>query len=167
MNKLLELYKKLAILLEDIIVAMYHDPLSQKPQDLPMNQPVTIKPVVMTPATQKYLWDTKENCRHSIRVICDEEGLTVQQKNDLSATLHCESNWNPKCVHPNIVNDKVMSTDYGICQWNDYYHGKEISPKDAVNDPEKAVRLMCQYVKRGQLNLWVCYKTGMFLKYSS
>jgi hypothetical protein len=67
----------------------------------------------------------------------------------------------PGITHPNLdKTGKVFSTDYGICQWNDVYHGKEITPEEALHDPEKAVRLMCQYVKQGLIKQWVCYSTG-------
>ena len=78
-----------------------------------------------------------------LQIICDEEGLDLEQKNTMCATIGAESGWIPTAIHKNILNGKVFSTDFGICQWNDYYHGKEITPDEAVNDPEKAVRLMC------------------------
>lgn len=142
------------------------------PPILPQDASNTPTPPVPTPApitpTTALLWDTPENVRHSVRVICDQEGLTPQQKNDLTRTLHCESGFHTNAIHPNLNgNGKVMSTDYGLCQWNDYYHGKEITPDEALHNPEKAVRLMCQYVKRGQLKLWVCYSSGLYLNYSA
>lgn len=122
-----------------------------------------------------YNWSTIEAARHSVRVICDEEGLTVKQKNDLCATIGGESGWQsyyltgPKKGQPvireNMRNGKLWSTDRGICQWNDYYHSKEISPEDAQNNNEKAVRLMCRYAKKGQLKQWVAYSSGAYLKY--
>jgi hypothetical protein len=114
----------------------------------------------------KYLWDTKESIRHSIRVICDEEGLVVDQKNDLCATIQAESGFNLKAKNQN-KNKKgvVTSTDWGLCQWNDYYHGKEITADEAVNNPEKAVRLMCAYWKRGQMDLWMAHANGSYQKY--
>src|SRR5689334_6112605 len=39
------------------------------------------------------LWDTPEHARHSVRVLCDEEGLSVKDKNDLCATIGAESGW--------------------------------------------------------------------------
>lgn len=115
----------------------------------------------------KLLWDTPENARHSVRVICDEEGLTVEQKNLMSQVVHCESGYKTDITHPNLLDGKQVSCDYGICQWNDYYHGKEITPDEAIHNPEKAVRLMCQYVKEGKINQWVCYSSGLYEKYSA
>lgn len=147
------------------------------PTPAPIEQPPTppISPVAPLPAP-KYLWDTRENTRHSLRVICDEEGLTLEQKDLVSQVLHCESDYNITTVHPNIVTKTLpdgtkhtytASTDYGLCQWNDFYHGKEISPDEALHNPEKAMRLMCQYVKAGELKDWVCYSEGLYKNYSS
>ena len=66
-----------------------------------------------------------------------------------------------------IYNDTLVSTDRGIAQWNDKYHGSEITNDEAFHDPEKAVRLMCQYVKRGQLKQWVCFSSGLYKQYSA
>lgn len=137
-------------------------PMPQPPENLPV-QPTPPAPEPSPP--QKYLWDTTANVRHSIRVICDEEGLTVEQKNTLCATIECESGFKLDARHDNIVNGKVTSTDWGVCQWNSYYHGKEITPDEAVHNPEKAVRLMCHYWKRDERKLWVCYLKGMYEQY--
>jgi hypothetical protein len=113
-----------------------------------------------------YLWDTPTNVRASVRAICDEAGLTVEQKSTLCATIECESQFNTKAIHPNVGGTgKVLSTDYGLCQWNDKYHGNQITPDDALNDPEKAVRLMCAYWKRGRRALWVSYLKGNYKQY--
>lgn len=128
----------------------------------PAKQPTATAPVI-------YLWDTPENARHSLRVICDEEGMTPQQKNLMSQVVHCESGYSIKATHPNLnAYGNVASTDYGICQWNDWWHwikSQEISPEDALNNPEKAVRLMCKYVKEGLISQWVCYSSGLYMKY--
>lgn len=151
--------------LEGLLENLFPPPAYDKPpQELSMNQetPITApNPDALLP------WDTPANCRHNVRAIADLEGLTLAQKDDLSRTLHCESNYNPRCVHPNIVNGKITSTDYGICQWNDWFHGKEITPDEALNNPEKAVRLMCQYVRAGRISQWVCYSRGLYKEYSA
>lgn len=122
----------------------------------------------LKPTMNIYLWNTPENSRHSLRMICDEEGLTVEQKNLMSQVVHCESGYKTTITHPNLNGaGKQMSEDFGICQWNDFYHGKEISPDDAVHDPEKAIRLMCKYVKAGRISQWVCYSSGLYKNYSA
>lgn len=123
------------------------------------------EPEPILPPINKYDWDTPIFARHSVRMICDEEGLDTEQKNTLCATIGGESGWKIGAKRENLKNGKVWSTDWGICQWNDYYHSKEISPEEAVNNPEKAVRLMCSYWKRGQRNLWIAYKSGAYKKY--
>ena len=133
----------------------------QAKQTMPSAQP--------PPEPTELKWDTRENARHSVRVICDQEGLSPGQKNLMSSVIHCESGYDVNCVHPNKspTTGKVMSTDYGICQWNDYYHGKEISPDEALHNPEKAVRLMCHYVLMGRINQWVCFSKSLYRQYSA
>lgn len=131
---------------------------------------VSITPTVPGVDTLEPWTDAVSN-RHNVRVICDQEGLSVQQKNDLSATLHCESNYNPACIHPNIVEGRVTSTDYGICQVNDYYHigpGKDFpSAQYVLDNPEACVRWMCRQWKAGNGRLWVCYSKSMYKEYSA
>jgi hypothetical protein len=142
------------------------------PQPTPQPEPVAqpSEPVTPVVAQNLLLWDTFENRRHSVRVICDEEGLTWQQKQDLSATVHCESDYNPACVHPNIVNGKVSSTDYGIAQINDYWHigpGKDFPSKEYVlENPEACIRWMCRQWKAGNARAWVCYLKGLSTHYT-
>lgn len=118
-----------------------------------------------------------ETVREMIFRVCGEVGLDAGQTKDLYQTVLCESQLTdkvmngpvsgvPPIVHPNVVNGKTYSTDYGICQWNDYYHGKEISPQEALNDPEKSVELMARYWKNGLAKSWVCYQRGLYKGYA-
>jgi len=119
-----------------------------------------------TPPPPKYNWSTKNAIRHSVRVICDEEGFTLEQKNTMYATIGAESNFNLHAVNYNKNSAGVItSTDRGLCQWNDRYHGSEITADEAFNNPEKAVKLMCSYWRRGQRNLWIAYKNGSYKRY--
>ena len=142
--------------------------LFPRPEEV-KNNPIINPPEELAPDTDpplpEYFWNTPEVARHSVRLICDEEKLTVEQKNTLCATIGAESGWITTAVHKNIVNGRVTSVDYGICQWNNYFHGKEISPEEAVSNPEKAVRLMCSYWRRDQRNLWMAYENGSYKKY--
>lgn len=121
-----------------------------------------------TPVPPKYQWDTPAQARHSVRVICDELGFSLKDKNEMCATVQVESGFNIHVVHPNRdENGKVLSTDYGICQWNDVYHGQEITPIQALDDPEKAVRLMAKYWKMGEQfkKWWIAYRSGAYKQY--
>lgn len=158
-------------------------PVAPQPPKIDITATQTVPPIQVTPPVDPDAllpWTTTENCRHNCRALADLEGLTVNQKNLMSSVIHCESDYDPTIVMYNTVKGsvrkekydiavygKILSTDTGICQWNDFYHGKEISPDDALNNPEKAVRLMCQYVKRGQIGQWVCYQRGLYQAYAA
>ena len=139
------------------------------PENVPEPAPLIPLAPDADPPLPEYLWNTPSEVRHSVRLICDEEGLTVKQKNDLCATVECESSgFNTKAVHENRskTNGALLSTDWGLCQWNDLWHWKkaqDISPDDALNNPEKALRLMCKFWKLGLANSWVCYSAGLYL----
>lgn len=156
-----------------------YNPTAPSSPELPPNQPVATispssEPIDPPGASQTLLWGTPMTVRHSVRVICDQEGLTFEQKNTMCATIGGESEYNTKAIGPNyVVKDgrKILaSTDWGLCQWNDYYHGKEISggyDGEAMNNPEKAVRLMCHYWKMGEVYRvwWIAYKNGRYLHF--
>jgi len=114
----------------------------------------------------KYEWDTPEKARHSFRVICDEEGLSVTDKNKLCQVLNCESGFKI-----NAYNDNGKTKDWGICQYNDYWYigqGKPIaSVEEALSNPEKCVRVFISQFKKGRLKDWVCYSSGKYKNYSS
>lgn len=143
------------------------------PEKIPeQEEPASVEVTPSVPAVDTLEpWSDPISNRHNVRVICDQEGLSVQQKNDLSMTLHCESNYNPACVHKNVVNGKVTSTDYGICQINDYYHigpGKDFpSVQFVLDNPEACVRWMCSQWKVGNGKLWVCYSKGLYKSYAA
>ena len=121
---------------------------------------------------EKYKWDTPAAACHSVRVICDEEGLSVADKNLIAQVINCESGFNIKAKNDN-KNSKaeVTSTDYGICQYNSYWYigaGKPIaSIEEALNNPEKCVRVMIGQFKKGRLKDWVCYSHGKYRNYPS
>ena len=47
-------------------------------------------------------WDTHGNIRHNVRALCDLEGLTFAQKNELCATVACESNFDLNAKNENM-----------------------------------------------------------------
>lgn len=145
--------------------------------------PTPVPPPPPAPPTPTYLWDTAANAQHSIRVICDEEGLTFNMqyglastKNILLACIQIESgfmNYRPDGTpvkHNNLgMNSIVTSTDWGICQVNDYFHigaGKDFpSVEYVLANPEKCVRWMAKLFMAGKASLWSSYKGGGFKKF--
>ena len=168
---------KLFTLIEE---ALFGDHNQYMPQNTPQNAPqAPVEPVTPlvapTPPNPDILglWDTPANCRHNLRVICDEEGLTVQQKNILTACVADESGFltNPR---PNRNKDPktgvVWSTDWGIVQVNDWFHigpGKDFpSVQYVLDNPEACVRWMANYYKtNGNLNAWASYTSGVYKNY--
>ena len=117
-----------------------------------------------------YKWDTPAEACHSFRTICDEVGLSVNEKNMLAKVLNCESGFNVKAVHKN--NDARQTTDFGsqkfgVAQFNNFWYKDLISPDEALNDPEKAVRLFIDEYQAGRLKNWVCFKTGRYQNFPS
>lgn len=157
-------WEKFWLAVDKFLVELFYgdtlDPMSNEPDVIPSPDPDALLP-----------WGTIANNHHNIRALCDLEGLTVQQKNDLTATLHCESGWNTETIHKNVVNGQVASTDYGICQINDYYHigeGKDFPSVDFVmRNPEACVRWMCKQWKAGNGRLWVCFSKNLYTHYAS
>jgi hypothetical protein len=138
---------------------------SLKKKDMPPYKPIeeVIPPIINQSI---YDWSNTGASRHSVRVICDDEGLSIIEKNELCATIGGESNWNPKAVgKPNFDG----SRDYGIIQLNDHYWiGKDKLFPDVdyvLNNPEKCVRWMCKQWKLGNKNWWYAYKNKSYLKY--
>lgn len=162
--------------LEDNLVNLFPPAAyDEDPRNLPMNQP-------------PYRWDTPQNARHSVRVLCDEVGLTLHDKNVITACVQQESgfmnrrpdgtpmkninyykNKNGVYYLDTDGNKIVASTDWGICQINDHYHvgkGKRWSSvASIVDNPDKAIKWMITMYKQGHLNQWVSYSSGAYLKY--
>lgn len=144
---------------------------SDEIKDHPINEaaPTAPIPAPTAPPAPKYLWDTTANARHSVRVICDEMGLTLAEKNVITACIQQESNFNNKAIGRNMKNGKLLSTDWGIVQINDYWHvgtGKKwASVQQILDNPDKAVKWMIQMYKQGNLKMWVSYSSGAYKKY--
>lgn len=147
-----------ALLKQLLIVKKVDNPLPPEPQQV-YNE---VKEELM----KKYDWSTQEKARHSVRLICDEEGLSVKDKNDLCATVGGESGWRPEAI------GKVNfdgTRDYGIVQINEkYWIGKDKlfpSTDYVLNNPEVCVRWMCKQWKAGNKNWWYAYKNGSYKKF--
>lgn len=142
----------------------------------------------MPTPTPVYLFDTPQNARHSVRVRCDEAGLSLKPsvavdgilhtpKDVICATLEVESgfyNYKPDGTpqrHVNFEKDgvTVSSTDWGLCQINDYWHIQKYpdfkSVDDVLQHPLKAVDFMIARFKVGKLSDWDAYKNGSFKKH--
>lgn len=155
-----------------------HDAEPVVPAPTPVPTPEPAEPELVHPLL-KYDWSTIESSRHTVRVICDEEGLPVKQKNDLCGTVGAESGWQsyylkgPKLGQPvireNFKNGKVWSTDFGVAQINDYYHigaGKDFpSSQYVLDNPEACIRWMCKQWKAGHQDWWVAHKNKSYLNY--
>lgn len=121
-------------------------------------------------------WNTPDNCRHNVRVLCDLSGLSLYDKNVITACVHEESDFmNYKSDGTPVKNENLnkdgslSSTDWGIVEINDHYHigpGKDFPSVDFVlANPQKCVQFMIDMFKAGKLALWSSYKTGAYLKY--
>lgn len=129
------------------------------------------KPVQDAPvAPGELLWDTPQHAFHSTRVLCDEMGLTYDQKNLICATIYGESEFNNNAVCENRDSvGRVTSIDVGLCQINSYFHtgkGKEFPSTDyVVAHPEEQVRYMIRMYQAGLLKLWVAYQSGRYAQF--
>ena len=133
------------------------------PVEEPLDVPVPVDP-------EKYNWSGITESKHSVRVICDEQGLSLEGKNLICAVIQAESNFNINATNKNKNKAGVtVSTDWGICQINDYYHvgsGKAFSSvQEILDNPEKSVIFMIKMYRAGKLGLWVAYLNGSYKKY--
>lgn len=134
--------------------------------------PVVPSPTIppTAPPPPRYDFSDYKTSRHSVRVICDEEGLSVYNKEVICACIEQESHFDNKQEGKNLNEDgSLSSTDWGLCQINDYWQigpNKPFpNPQFVVDNPEKAVRFMVKMMKAGKLSLWSSYKYDHYLKY--
>lgn len=118
-------------------------------------------------------WDTPKHCWHAVRVLCDQAGLLINEKNLICACIYQESrfqNYLPDGApvrNDNLAQDgSISSSDWGIAQVNDYYHigrGKDFPSVDYVlGNPDAIVQWMIDMYKRGNLKLWSSFSTGAY-----
>ena len=117
-----------------------------------------------------YDWSTTEKSRYNVRRICDDMGLTFEEKVTICACIYQESGFNNNAKCRNRDKDgNLLSTDWGLCQINDFWHcgaGKTFqSAEYVVAHPEECVRWMIKMYKAGQLKLWVSYSAGHYKKW--
>lgn len=166
----------------NFLKALFNLQSNNVPILIPMQSPTTVtttNPTVSpvqaptSPATTFFLWDTPAHCYHNTRVLCDQMGLTIDQKNLICACIYQESEFVSQAKHENLNKDgTISSTDWGICQINDYFH---IAPtgtpfasiEQVLSDPAASVKYMIQCYKNGQLYMWSSYKTGAYRQWLS
>lgn len=121
----------------------------------------------------KLKWDTPANVRHSVRVMCDEAGLSLAAKNIITACIQQESQFNTKAIGQPNRNGTI---DYGLCQYNNGRNARGVpywigpgadfaSIEEVLNDPEKNVRVMIREYKKGNIRYWSSYSTGAYKKW--
>lgn len=130
------------------------------------NESAPVVPTAPNPDTLAPDWSTQKNAYHNTRVLCDFAGLNVEQKNIICACIYQESRFLIDVKHANVSNGVVESTDYGICQINDYYHigaGKDFPSVEYVLDnPDKVVAWMIRMYQQGHIGQWVSYSSGAY-----
>lgn len=125
----------------------------------------------MNPDSYTFPWDTAPHMYHNVRVLCDEAGLNVEQKNILCACIYQESRFNNAAVnHNRSATGAILSTDYGLCQVNDYYHTAPTgtpfaSVSDVIDNPSKVVSWMISMYQKGLLKQWVSYSSGAYAQW--
>lgn len=144
--------------------------------DLPYMPPTPpVEPVIppveapKQPVVATLLWDTPQHCFHSVRVICDREGLDLKGKDIVCACIYQESRFNNKAVGKN-----KNSTDWGLVQVNDtkgWHIGKGLrfpSIQYVLDRPEEAVMWMAGvYRTTKALTPWASYTSGAYKQWLS
>lgn len=158
LSKILEYAKNACLLmLQRLQIIEKSNNTQPKPPLKEVFPPESLKP--------KYSWSTPKEALQSTRLICDELGLSVDEKNLICQVINCESGFNINAKNKNGDG----TTDYGIIQANEYWYigkGRPLASVDeALNNPEKCVRIMIQRYKEGGLKDWICYKKGLYKKY--
>ena len=115
-------------------------------------------------------WDTTRHNYHNVRVLCDESGLSLTEKNLICACIFQESGFDNNAICQNKNAEGVVtSTDVGICQINSYFHcgvGKDFpSTAFVVANPQDAVQWMIEMYMNGLLKMWVSYSSGAYLQW--
>lgn len=116
-------------------------------------------------------WDTPSHIYHNVRVLCDKAGLTLQEKNILCACIYQESRFNNNAMNHNKNSGGIiLSTDYGLCQVNDYYHVAPTgTPFPSVayiqQNPQAVVEWMITMYQHGCLKQWVSYSSGAYAQW--
>lgn len=139
---------------------------------------IPVSPAQPSPVVAPLLWD-KDNARHSIRVMCDNSGLSTSPTINVDGKMYAPKDIICACIQQESGFDnnveprknldktgKVWSTDWGICQINDYWHIIKYhdfkSVDDILQNPQKAVQFMIDCYKDGRIGQWVSYSSGAY-----
>ena len=110
------------------------------------------------------LFKRKQN-EEMVRRICrQEQGLTEAETMDILGTIAAESSFDDKAIGRNTNG----SVDYGIIQANSYWYiekMKLLTKDEALNDPEKCVRVMIKRMREGFLKDWYGYRSKAYYAY--
>lgn len=136
-----------------------------KSRTIPESSP--IPPTQSNPDILVTDWSLPSNAYHNTRVLCDLAGLTLDEKNLICACVFQESQFKNTAVCRNKnAQGVVTSSDWGICQINDWYHigiGKDFSTVDyVVANPDKCIQWMIAMYQHGMLKQWVSYSSGAY-----
>ena len=123
-------------------------------------------------------FSTPHNAYHSTRVLCDQMGLSLehcvevdgvmyQPKDIICATIWGESEFDNTSKNINRNSKGVTtSTDWGICQINDYFHigtDKDFpSVQYVLDNPDKCVAWMIERYKEGHIDWWCAHASGWY-----
>lgn len=126
-------------------------------------------------------WDTQQQAYHSVRVLCDNAGLSIMRsinvdgrmfmpKDIICACIYEESRFKTQAKGPT---NKNGTHDWGICQYNDGHnaHGiplwigpgayfKDVA--EVLANPEKGVNEMISMYKVGHIDWWMSHSTGAY-----
>lgn len=121
----------------------------------------------VSPVVPDLDWSTQKVAYHAVRVMCDQAGLSLEEKNLICSCIYQESRFlNTAINHNKNAQGVVTSTDYGICQINDWFHigpGKDFpSVEYVVGNPDKCVAYMISCYEHGLLRLWSSYVSGAY-----
>lgn len=142
------------------------EPISTNPMK-PEPAPTVPPEAPTSPIVETFDWTTAKGVYHAVRVLCDDAGLSLAEKNIICACVFQESRFSNNAIGRNKdASGHVTSTDFGLCQINDYFHigqGKDFpSVQYVLDNPEVMVKWMIQMYKIGKLSLWSSYSTGAY-----
>lgn len=113
-------------------------------------------------------FDTPEKAFHAVRVLADLAGASEDEKDTLCAVIYQESGFSNEAKNENKNSaGTTLSTDWGMCQVNDFYHVRPTgSPFASVayvlENPEEVVKWMIGMMLAGGLKQWVAYTSGAY-----